>query len=414
MKQTIKTLGLACGILAISNVSYAQKKNETSAAVEFKNNFQPAMMKGNMEAAKKSIEAAKGFIDLAAAHEDTKGSQKTLFYKAQIYNSYAIIKGTSENPNEEEIEGYLQTSLEAYKAAYVAGKKYKSDVEESALRNRDMLNGVAGMAYEAEKFDEAAEAYDYASKYSDAVGMFDSVMVFNAALCFEKSSQFEDAAIRYEKLANVWYRGSSSAVMASSAYRAAGNTEKAKEVLTEARKKAPNDRELLLELVNTNLDAGDVNGAELALSDAIKADPNNKQLHYNIGTIYINIGDERAKDGKKDEMQTYYGKAEDALNKALELDPNYVDANYQLGAHLFNWSNELKKEAGFLDMGDPREDELLKSSSEKMNSAVQALEAYIVHDPNNKPVLNILYQAHYKNGNTDKAMEYKKRYDAAE
>jgi hypothetical protein len=50
-----------------------------------------AMMSGDMEAAKKAILKAKEHIDAAAAHEETKASQKTLFNKGEIYYSFLSI-----------------------------------------------------------------------------------------------------------------------------------------------------------------------------------------------------------------------------------------------------------------------------------------------------------------------------------
>lgn len=78
------------GALLVSSLSFGQKKNETSAAVEFKNKYAPAMQSGDMEIAKKTILSAKEYIDLAAAHPDTKASTKTLYYKGAIYAAIEI------------------------------------------------------------------------------------------------------------------------------------------------------------------------------------------------------------------------------------------------------------------------------------------------------------------------------------
>jgi Tfp pilus assembly protein PilF len=166
----------------------------------------------------------------------------------------------------------------------------------------------------------------------------------------------------------------------------------------EGRKKYPNDRDLLLELVNINIDAGDAAGAEAALNEAISTDPNNKQLHYTIGTIYIDLKE--------------YEKAENALNKALEIDPNYADALYQLGAHLVTWAGETKTAANQLKFGDPSYNKMIEDSEATYKRALIPLEKYIEKSPNDKDVLNILFQLNRSLGNSEKAMEYKKRADA--
>ncbi|MGY8926841.1 MAG: tetratricopeptide repeat protein, partial [Flavobacteriales bacterium] len=148
-------------------------------------------------------------------------------------------------------------------------------------------------------------------------------------------------------------------------------------------------------LVNTNIDAGDAAGAEKALSDAIKNDPNNKRLYYTIGTIYIDLGENQ--------------KAEDALTKALEIDSNYANAQYQLGAHLVGWAGDLNTNARKLKLGDPNYDQMIKQSQDAYGRAVSPLENYISNNPEDKAVLNILFQLHRNLGNSEKALEYKKK-----
>ena len=64
----------------------------------------------------------------------------------------------------------------------------------------------------------------------DAIDQLDSAAVFNSSLCYEKAEKYEKAAIGYERLAKVNYRGTTSAILASSSYRKAGNLEKAKAI----------------------------------------------------------------------------------------------------------------------------------------------------------------------------------------
>mgnify|MGYP003659088143 FL=1 len=224
------------------------------------------------------------------------------------------------------------------------------------------------------------------STYNNAIDVLDSSAIYNASLCYEKVGDFAKAAEGYEKLAKVKYRGTTSAILASSAYRRAGNLEKAKAIINDARKDNPSDKDLLLELVNTNIDAGDAAGAEKALADAIATDPNNKQLYYTIGTIYIDLKEN--------------SKAEQALNKALEIDPDYVNAQYQLGAHLVTWAGDLNTDARKLKFGDAKYDVMIAESQEIYKRAVSPLENYITGAPKDKAVLNILFQLHRNLGET--------------
>lgn len=341
MKLSIRNVSLAFGIIALSSTAIGQKKNETSAAVEYKNKFMPAAATGDFETAKKALIEAKTFVDLAAAHPDTENSQKTLWLKSEIYASFLTFGMQTQDTAFIKMGGEdaIEQSIAAAKKGFPLGSKYKGDFQNSVRQKAVMMNGIAGMLYQAEQYNEAAEVYQTMAEYSSAIEEIDTVSIFNASLCYEKSENFAKAAEGYEKLAGMGYKGTSSAVDASRAYRKSGNIEKAKDIINKAREANPSDRELLLELVNTNIEAGDAAGAEKALSDAIATDPKNKALYYTIGTIYIDLNENE--------------KAEESLNKALEIDPNYVDAQYQLGAHLVTWAGDIKAKANDLKFGDP-------------------------------------------------------------
>ncbi len=202
----------------------------------------------------------------------------------------------------------------------------------------------------------------------------------------------------YEVLANVDYRKTKGAVRASYCYSKAGEYDKAREVLKSARKKYPENTDVLTQLVNVSLDEGDNEGAMKALEDAVAADPNNAALHYSIGTIHMNLKN--------------FEEAEISLRKSLELEPDNANTQYQLGAHLFNWSKSLTTEARMLDIGDPNASKLNADADQKMKDAIEVLEIYLKKEPNDKYVLDTLYRAYHNQGNTEKSKEYKARLDA--
>lgn len=396
--KLIKNTALTFGVFALSFSSLAQKSVETSAAVEYKNKFQPAMMKGDLEGAKKALLSAKSYIDEAAAHEDTRNSQKTLWLQGEIYGALALLSAQDSNFVDVSPEDAIEKALISFEKGYPLGKKYKRDIEESVNRTAIAMFTAGGMAYEQEKFADAAEAYELASRYRASVGTLDTTSIYNSALCYERIENYEKAAANYEKAAKAGYRGVNSVVAAANAYVADKNFDKAKELINEARKDNPTNRELLLALADASIQSGDNAGAEKALSDAIASDPENKQLHYVIGTIYSELG--------KNEQ------AEEALNKALELDPNYADAMYQLGAHLVTWAGNIKQETDALKFGDPKYNQMKQQYEDTYKRALTPLEKYIGVYPEDKAVLTILFQIHRNIGNSEKALEYKKRADA--
>ena len=71
-------------LLIASSFTFAQKKNTTNAAMAY-GSYTKAMQSGDVELAAKDLLEAKGYVDLAIDHEDTKNDPKTLLYKGKIY-----------------------------------------------------------------------------------------------------------------------------------------------------------------------------------------------------------------------------------------------------------------------------------------------------------------------------------------
>ena len=398
----LRNLGLAVGIVAISTTAFGQKRTETDASMERTAGVN-AMATGDMETAKRKLMSAKEYIDKAAVHEDTKNNQKTLWLKGDIYSNIMAVGMKTQDM--EMIQSLGETGMDdaiaSLKRAFPMGKKFKDEIIGTVDRNRIAMNTMARTLYDSKMFAQSAEAYLAQAEFADCIDLIDTSVIYNAAICYDKVEEFEKAAVQYERAAKTGYNGTTCYVLASTAYRNAGMTDKAMEVIAAARTEYPTDRGLLLETVNTHLAAGNNAEAEKALADAIATDPENKQLHYTIGTIMIELG-------KNEEAET-------ALNKALEIDPDYTDAQYQLGAHLVTWAGDVKKEATMLGPNETAKfNKLDKESDDAYKRALVPLEKFIAANPDDKIVLTILFQIHRNLGDSAKALEYKKRADAAE
>ena len=422
----MKQYTLVLGLLALTTAAYGQKKNVTTAAVEY-GKLRPMLLdpRGmDLEGAKKSALVAQKFIDLAAAHPDTKEDQKMFLKKGQIYTAIAMLDGMDSSYTAASPEDHFNTAIAAFESGFANGGKKTRDIEDAVRESRQYFTRLGDMAWEGKKYGEAGELFEYAARYFGAINVLDTTVIYYSGVGYENGGDDESAARMYDQLAAVDYRGAKGATLAAAIHKKMGNTTRSIELLQGAQKKFPNNREVLLGLVNAYIDAGDAVGAEKALSDAIAKDPNNEKLHYNSGTIYINLGDQAKKEAdaiqdetlkaqKLEETAEAYLKAETALNKALEINPDYVDAQYQLGAHLYNWASQLREQAAFLKVGDPREAQLNKLTEEKTNASIVALEKYIESAPDDKGILRILWKSYYKKGDTEKAKQYKARLDAA-
>jgi len=394
-KKIIKSVILSATIL-LSGQLIAQKKNETSAAVAYKNTYSMAMSKNNLDGAKKALLDAKGFIDIAAKNEDTKSNPKTLWLKGAIYSDlYLFGMNNSDSILISEEASLLDGSMSAFKSGMESSDKFDDEIKTSIYSVHTSLEKYSRAEYEASNFQDAGKYFNLQADFLSIVNILDSNSLFNAALCYERVSDLPKAAANYQKLAEIGYRSNETYALAASCFRRNEQIDEAKSVISIAREKFPQDKDVLLEAVNINLAANDAVGAEALLNEAITNDPENKLLQLTIGAIYIDL---------KENL-----KAEEAINKALAIDPDYEDALYQLGAHLVNWAKEIVEESNQLKYNDPRVGELEKTSSEIFNRAIVPLEKYIFKQPKDKQVLTILSQLFRNIGNIEKSTEYREK-----
>jgi hypothetical protein len=188
MKNKVAKTSLIAGALIISASTFAQKKNETSAAVEFKNKYQMSMASGDVEGAKKALIAAKGFIDLAAEHVETKESPKTLYYKGEIYANFLMVGMQTMDTTFMKIGGEdaLEVAIAAYKKGFDVSDKFDGDIKDAVYQKKAMLDPYANMLYKNNMFKEAGELYMTQADLSSAVSELDSTSIFNGSLCFER------------------------------------------------------------------------------------------------------------------------------------------------------------------------------------------------------------------------------------
>jgi tetratricopeptide (TPR) repeat protein len=392
---------LVAGTICIASSSLAQKMNETSAAVA-KNSYASALGNQDFVGAKKNLLEAKKYIDLAAANEETKANQKTLWLKGYIYlniiSTGMMSMDTVFAKNAGNADEAIKSSITSLKTAFAVKGKFNSDIEETVREQYGLYDNLSVMLYKADKFKEAGDNYAVQASLFDAINVFDSVAIFNSGLCYEKANDNASAAKQYAFLAKNNYKGATTYVLASACYRKNNQIAESKEIVAEGRAKYPQDKEILLEAVNTCLDQKDPVGAETLLTEAITKDPNNKLLHLTIGSIYIDL--------KQNE------KAEAAINNALAIDPNYEDALYQSGAHLVTWAGDIIAVVNEMKPNDPKLKALEKQATDIYTRALIPLEKYISKSPNDKQVLIILSQIYRQLEDTVKSSEYKKRAEA--
>lgn len=402
MKRNMIKVGLVIALVAVTGTSFGQKIAITDAAVEFQNRFKPALMQGKMDEARASLLNAKASIDKAAAHPDTAKDPKMLFYKGEIYGaSLSMVRSEADTSYVFDNFGKdaLDVAVEAYRESYKSSKKFQADIEQSLNMSLMVLENLANTSFKDEKYKEAGDAFAMMYKLTQAKNIDEPSYLNNAAVSYSNAKMYAETAEIYAELAKIGdaTKAGEYYALAGDAYGRANNYDKALEILKEGKAKLGNNKEVLLEIVRVNLAQGNNAEAEKSLNDAIAADPSNKQLHYVIGTIYTDLKD--------------YEKAEAAFGKALELDANYKDAMYNMGAMLVTWGQDLNKEASNMKLSDWRYDLTIEKAEKAFQRALVPLEKFIAMEPKNASVLMVLFQIHQNLGNTDKAMEFKKRFE---
>ena len=320
-----------------------------------------------MEEAKKQLIKAKESVDIAASNPETEKSPKTLFLKGEIYTNMLFLKmlGDAEF-NKNVPENAKEVSIKAYKEAYDLSNKYDSDIENSVNVIKQTLHPIGSAAYEAKKYKESEKAFGVINDYNSILNKVDTIYIYYQGLSSELDSNWVQAAEYYKRCADMGYKPNEIYRSTAMAYIKAGQNDKAVEFLKQAIAKSPKD----------------------------------KHLYFALGTIAMEMNDDKT--------------VLENLNKAVEIDPNYGDAYYNLGSYFSGKGLELRQKASNLPPNAKKEsDELLAKSLEFYGFAMEPLEKYIATSPKDVDVLNSLVKIARALKNTEKEAKYKQMLDAA-
>ena len=381
--------------LLIPFFGFNQKSNVVSAAVEYKK-FDMAFYAGNMEEAKKVLLNCKSYIDPAMLDETTKDDPKAHYYNGVIHFGLMIISAT--DPENEELKEYQtdENKERVEKSLKLAhnDKKFKGEVEDYIDRWVNMMSMQGTMMFEQKEYEMAFAG-------------------FGGAYALRQMIDIEDADMKNNALV--------SAKNAVITMTNDGKEAEALEFIETTNELLPDNPDLAIEGINLSFAMGDFDKAESYTERVVKTNPDDKVLFASIGRIFLtNADDQKQKLMKMDIYSADYAaqsnmvddlfnKAEKNLKRALEIDPKFADAAYDLGVLYLGQGESIKERVRQLDYDDPNREELEKKSEEKYAQAAIPLEIYIEQDPNNAAVLRVLYQVYYNAGNTEKALEYKKR-----
>jgi tetratricopeptide (TPR) repeat protein len=385
--------------LVVGSSLFAQNKNVVSAAVEYKK-FDMAFLGGNVKEAKEVLLASKSYIDPAMEHESTKSDGKAHLYNGKIHFSLTLIATVL--PDDEDLKPFAtEANTERYESSLRFAhkdRKYKRDVEDFINKWITLSSGQAPAMFEKEEYAMAFAGFASAYQLNKIIEIDDEDNKNNALI------SAQNAIIKFKK---------------------EGKLDEALEFIEAAKEIFPSSNELIIEGINIALEQNDLDKAEGFFNAATELDPNNVVLFSSMGSIFLGAADNAAAQVKtmKGSEENFaelseladklYDKAEKNLKRAIELNAKDMNANYNLGVLYLGKGEKLAVLANSMELNDPRYNQTVQDSEEMYKKAIVPLEAYIDQDPENAGVLNVLFQVHKKAGNTEKALEYRRRAEAA-
>lgn len=320
---------------------------------------------------------AKGEIDQAITHEKTMSDGKTWYYRGLIYekiykNSLAMKEGTEDllYPELQAVkEGSVLTAVESFEKSIELGSR-KINMSEVKGHHAEMSMWAyqEGVNYYNEKdFGDAAKYFETCFDIKKDYQQIDTMAAYNAGLAYKLAKNNTKAEELIKYCIETGYQVEQGYLDLLHMYKEAGDEEKYKSTLKEAREKLPNNQDIIQEEINVYLESQEYDKALVNLDQAIANDPSNKALIYARGIILDNQQSTLRADGKEDEANEAYAKAEADYKKVVELDPEGFDGNYSLGALYYNRGAELLNEAN--NILDDAKYKVAKAAAEKQLTA---------------------------------------------
>ena len=387
--------------ITISALSFAQKTNTTNAAMAYQSYDQVKYT--DFEQAAKDLLEAKTYIDLSIVHTETANDPKTLMYYGFIYIEIPICGELSGDATLKAFdpETTAQKGFDALKKSKELDVKgnYEDKIAGYCNFYRSNFSNAGIKMYEEGKYKEAMGGLIGAAIFGEAMGLKDSVFYYYGGRAAWNIQEWEEAKKAFTKTVEWGFERASSVYFLSQSYLKLGDTASAEKMLKEQVAKYPNDKDIMIELINLYIDTKRKPEAVAVLNAAIALDTKNAVLIFTAGTIYDNMGS--------------FAEAEMNFLKAKELGDK--NAGFSLGRLYFNKGMDLFAEAKTYTHGTPEfdanHDRLVAESKSYFEKALPILEQAVVDSPKDLERLEGLKACYGKLGLTDKFLEVKKKIE---
>lgn len=334
----MKKLTLLLSTILIVTATFGQKRSVQDA---FNN-----LRKGNLDKAMENIEPT-------ITDATTMNDAKTWFYRGNIYLQIHM----SENPKYKSLDNNaLNKAYESYQKAMELDTRkeyYTETIQNLFVISEQFYNeGVIAFTKDPPDFAGAFKLFMNSVEVNESFGSIDTLAMFNAALSAENAKDLVNAKKYYTKVKDLGYPNPLVYNSLSTIDMEMGDTTSATAIISEGRKKYPENFNLLISETNIFLSTKQNDKAMANLAEAIVTDPENPSIHYAVGVTYALMGN------VKDAERSYL--------KAVELKSDLFEANYNLGALYVNQAAMLIDSANKLPLSKIKEYDDLKMQADKI------------------------------------------------
>jgi tetratricopeptide (TPR) repeat protein len=349
------------------------------------------------------LDKAKENIDQALTNEATSNWFNTYFAKGRL------CQAAFDSKDPKVAAFYADPLSEAY-AAYLKALELdpKGTIKKKIITG-SIFNNLAVSFYnqgsgkfEAKDFAAALQSFQTQIKITESdmyVGAVDTGMYYNAGLASVNSGKYAEAIKYFEKCAEMKYLGITPYFQMSEAYMSLGDTAKAETMLQGLSTKFPDDKNVILQLIDLYIKGNKNEEAQKYIKVAKEADPTNYSLYFAAGIIYLN--------------ELKYDEAIVELQKSIEIKGDLYDTQYGLGAAYINKAAEMFKKANDI-MDVKKYSEAVDEANAVYAKALPYMEKAHELKPDDIYAMKSLQELYYRLKQTDKYNAIKAQIDAIE
>ena len=353
----------------------------------------------------KDLENAKKNIELASTDATCASDPATWYYKAFILKDYYRNK-----------ESTIKNSTSRSSAIEAAKKNILLDPKNKYAEECRKIIGFLSVSYyndaakdlNEQKYTSAHDNYIHyiETTFISQPNKIDTSAIFYAGYSAYMANNFPKAKEYLTKAKDLNYNDPNLYYYLGKSYWSTGEKDKSYEVLNLGAKLYPENKEIILTMVNNYIEDGKLKSLEVTLDKATQVDAKNIDLKLTHALVC-----EKLSDSEKGESEKYFKKSEALYKDVIKFDPNNVRANYNLAILYYNQAvNIIDKMDADTDLTtiDKIQDQcvvIFKQSLPYMEKAYKL-------NPSRKDVLEGLAGIYFALNDLPKSNEFKQKAEA--